>query len=105
MIIRDALKSVSNYPIPARVFEAAALVQGIDLEEQATAVKMTSKGYRLAKADILRWLSTAPATSEMGVSFSFTGEEKRAFKTEADSIVSEVTGKRKSNFGYYGGSL
>lgn len=105
MIIRDALKSVSNYPIPARVFEAAAVMQGVDLDEQVTAVKMASKGYRLAKADILRWLSTAPSTSEMGVSFSFTNEEKRAFKTEADNITLEVTGKRISGYGYYGGSL
>lgn len=105
MTILDALKSVSNYPVPARVFETAALTQGIDLDEKATTVKIASKEYRLAKADILRWLSKAPAISEMGVSFSFTSEEKRAFKSEADKLISDATGIKSTGYGYFGNSL
>lgn len=105
MIIRDALKSITNYPVPFGVLDTIGLQRGINITDTADAEVVKSKNYLLAKADVLRWLSTAPSISEMGVSFSFTDTEKRAFKAEADKIESTVTGKVISTFGYYEGSL
>ena len=66
MTILDALRSVSAYPIPLRTFSDTAEFRGVELEAEATAQVMTTKAYRLAKADLLLWLTFAPNNSQIG---------------------------------------
>lgn len=89
MTILDALKELSNYPVPHRVFEKAAIKGGISLDDEYTSKSETDSGYLTAKAHVLRWLSAAvPVISELGISFTLQESEKLAFKREADRIES-----------------
>ncbi len=92
MTIKDALKELSNYPVPHRVIEKAAIRGGLSLDGNYTATTETEKGYITAKAHVLRWLSSAPNVSELGVSYSLSESEKLFFKREADKIENVSSG-------------
>lgn len=102
----DALKSLSNYPIPTRTIEMSALARGVDIESEASQSVLTSKGFRLTTADLAIWLSKAPNISQAGISYSFTDDERRNFRRQAISIYNEYGEKvAGGSFGYKGDKL
>lgn len=104
----DALKSVNAYPIPLRTLVETAERRNISLTADATQEELQSKNFRLAKADLLLWLSLAPNISQGGQSFSFTDEQRKDFKRQANDIygVLEPTSNAGcATFGYKGDRL
>lgn len=105
--ILEALKGISSYPIPFRTFVETAELRGLKLTETAPQEVLRSKGYRLATADLLLWLSLAPNITQGGQSFSFTDEERQQFRNRAKDIYDEFDDDLapKATYGYKGSRL
>lgn len=104
----DALKSVNAYPIPLRTLVETAERRNISLTADATQEGLQSKNFRLAKADLLLWLSLAPNISQGGQSFSFTDEQRKDFKRQANAIYEVLEPNSNAGcatFGYKGDRL
>ena len=70
--VLEALKGINAYPVPLRTIQRIAEKRGIVLQDEATQEMQQSRGYNLAVADLLQWLSEAPNVSQGGQS-CFTG--------------------------------
>ena len=104
----EALKGVSAYPVPLRTLVETAERRGISLDSEATQEVMEGREYRLAKADLLLWLSLAPNITQGGQSFSFTDEQRRQMRNEAQALYDELedeTAVAKPIYGYKGNRL
>lgn len=104
----DALKSVNAYPIPLRTLVETAERRGVSLTADITQESLLDKAFRLAKADLLLWLSVAPNVTQGGQSFSFTDEQRKDFKRQAYAIydVCEPTANAECvSYGYKGDRL
>jgi len=104
--ISESLRGITAYPLPNKTILGVTMRRGLVDSSEVTRAIMLSKGYRLAEADLLKWLSKAPDVSEGGVSFSFSQKERDSFTREADSIYSEY-GEPTINdtYGYIGEDL
>lgn len=106
--ILETLKGVSAYPVPLRTFVETAELRGLSLTETATQEVMVGKAYKLAKADLLLWLSLAPNIGQGGQSFSFTDEQRQQFRNQAKALYDEceeVSAASKPIYGYKGSRL
>lgn len=106
--ILEILKGISAYPVPLRTLVETAEVRGLTLEDTATQEVMVGKAYKLAKADILLWLSLAPNITQGGQSFSFTDEQRQLFRNQAKALYDEygeVSAATKPIYGYKGSRL
>ncbi len=106
--ILDALKGINAYPIPLRTLDDVAASRGLYLLEEATYDELSSRKFRLAKADLLLWLSYAPDISQGGQSYSFTDEQRADLRSRAKGIYEELKEDNyipKSNYGYKGSRL
>jgi hypothetical protein len=103
--ILESLKGLSSYPVPSATFTKVAGRRGLSLTAEATVGVLNSESYRLAEADLMRWLAKAPNVSESGVSFSFSSDERKCFTNEADSIYAEYGEGEQVEYGYIGDSL
>ena len=104
----EALKGVSAYPVPLRTLVETAELRGISLNSEATQEVMQGRAYRLAYADLLLWLSLAPNITQGGQSFSFTDEQRRQMRNEAQALYDELeeeTAVTKPIYGYKGDRL
>ena len=104
----EALKGVSAYPVPLRTLVDTAELRGLSLNSEATQEVMQGRAYRLAYADLLLWLSLAPNISQGGQSFSFTDEQRRQMRNEAQTLYDELeeeTAVTKPIYGYKGDRL
>nr|DAW70445.1 MAG TPA: hypothetical protein [Caudoviricetes sp.] len=104
----EALKSINAYPIPLRTLAETAARRNISLTADATQEGLQDKSYRLAKADLLLWLSLAPNISQGGQSFSFNEDQRQAMRREANSIYQELEPSGAvvmPTFGYKGDRL
>ena len=97
----EAIKGVTNYPIPARTIELLAGKRGVELTATATSEVLNSSGFRLLEADVKMWLVSAPSVSEGGVSFSFSQAQREAFKEQSNAAYSELE-SRTLKYGYKG---
>lgn len=106
--VLEALKSVSAYPVPLRTLVKTAERRGVQLSDEATQEVLTGKDYRLALADLLLWLSLAPDISQGGQSFSFTDEQRRQLRSQANALFDEMDESSASAapvYGYKGSRL
>ena len=105
--VLEALKGINAYPIPMRSIEDAAEYRGIVLSDEASQEKMQSAAYKLAQADLLLWLSSAPDVSQGGQTYSFTDEQRVQFRNRANALYRECddSGQTKSIYGYKGSKL
>jgi hypothetical protein len=103
----EALKSVNSYPIPLRTLVETAERRGLTLTDSATKEGLRSKEYRLSVADLLLWLSLAPNVTQGGQTFSFTDEQRKQFRKDAQAIFDEFDDDLapKTTFGYKGSRL
>lgn len=104
----DALKSINAYPIPLRTLVETAERRDISLTADASQESLHSKPFRLAKADLLLWLSLAPDISQGGQSYSFTDEQRKQMRNEANAIYQELEPSGAAGsvvFGYKGDRL
>jgi hypothetical protein len=110
MLILESLKGISGYPVPMRTFENISLRRGLILSDEATKEALETAAYRLAKADVLRWVSFAPNVSQDGVSFDMLYSDRNELRQQANAIYLELGDAEyipevKSNYGYQGSSL
>ena len=106
--VLEALKSVSAYPIPLRTLVETAERRGVQLSDEATQEVLTGKDYRLALADLLLWLSLAPDITQGGQSYSFTDDQRRQLRSQANVLFDELGEKSASAapvYGYKGSRL
>lgn len=104
----EALKSINAYPIPLRTLVETATRRNISLTADAAQESLSGKDYRLAKADLLLWLSLAPNISQGGQSFSFNEDQRQAMRREANDIYRELEPSGAvvmPTFGYKGDRL
>lgn len=108
MIISEALKGTNAYPVPATKLEEVAVRRGVTLTDTATQDVLISRAYKLAKADVLLWLSHAPNITQGGQSYSFTDEQRQQFRNQAKTLYDEcgeVSAATKPIYGYKGSRL
>ena len=102
--VSSFLSAISIYPIPATTLHEIAVGRGLDLDGDSDTIITNREAYQLAKADVLRWLSSAPNVSQGGVSYSFSEFERAEFRRQADAIYTEY-GEKKSRYGYKGSRI
>lgn len=104
----EHLKGTNRYPIPLRTFAEIGERRRITLTADAAQEALSGKDYRLAKADLLLWLSLAPNISQGGQNYSFTDEQRKQMRNEANAIYQELEPTEATlmpTFGYKGDRL
>lgn len=108
MTILDTLKSINAYPIPQKTIGEIAVRRSLRLDTEATLGVFTTNDYKLARADVMRWLASAPNVSQGGQSYSLSDEQRADLKRQANAIYDECeeeSGRRRSLYGYKGSKL
>ena len=72
MTVNEALRSINAYPIPERTIVEVCERRGLDPCGEAGFSVLDSAEFKLAKADLLLWLSYAPNVSQGGQSYNFS---------------------------------
>jgi hypothetical protein len=108
--ILESLKSVSGYPVPDVTVSVATTRRGLDLTDEATPAMLATPAYRLASADIMRWVSFAPDVSQAGVSYDMLYSDREQMRKQANAIYGELGDEAympesKVKFGYKGNRL
>ncbi|MDR0864963.1 MAG: hypothetical protein LBO74_08535 [Candidatus Symbiothrix sp.] len=107
MDVLQSLKSLSNYPIPTATVNDIAEGLGLDIETVLTPEIRNGASFKRAQARIYKFLSECPDVSQGGISYSFTDEDRRRFRLNADSILDELGdgGNLGVAYGYMGSDL
>jgi len=109
MTAREALQSLTGYPIPADTISRVGVARGLALDSDIDSETLASSAYRLAMADVYHFLVTAPNVSQGGIYYSFSSEERERFLAIARSIYQEegITSSVSAitTFGYKGSRL
>lgn len=90
MNVLQSLKSLSGYPIPLATIQDIADEVGVSVDDETTRELRESKEFKRAKARVYLYLSKAPNVSQGGITYSFSDEDRRRFKNEAESILDEI---------------
>ncbi|MCF0187943.1 MAG: hypothetical protein HUK04_00390 [Bacteroidaceae bacterium] len=104
----EHLKGINRYPIPQRTLAEVGERRSITLTADAAQEELSGKAYRLAKADLLLWLSLAPNISQGGQSYTFSEEQRKQMRNEANAIYQELEPTQATampTFGYKGSRL
>lgn len=102
MTVAESLRSLNSYPVPSLTLQDIAESRGLVLTDEVTTEMRGGKSLRLAKADVYKWLSTAPNISQSGITYTFTDAEKRMFRDQADDIYTDLNELNPSGSGRYG---
>lgn len=78
-----------GYPVPMATLERVALVRGVELMTEATTEVLISKVYRLATADIMRWMSTASNVSQAGIAFDLLVSTREDLRKQSNAVYKE----------------
>lgn len=108
MNVLQSLKSLSSYPIPAATIENVAEGVGLTVTEDATQEVRNGKAFKRAQAQVYLFLSEAPNVSQGGISYSFSDEDRKRFRSRAQNILNEIGEGESSSgvdFGYMGEDL
>lgn len=109
MTLLESLKASTPYPTPKNVLLSTAILRGLDVDAETTLEGLNSNGFRLSKADLFKWLYLVPDVTQEGISYSFSDEDKKAFKSEANAIYEDlgepIIEESKTVFGYKGNRL
>lgn len=106
--ILDTLRGINAYPIPLRTLVEIAEQRGVPLANDATQDILSDRSYQLAKADLYLWLSIAPNITQGGQSYSFTDEQRRILRQQANALyddLGEEATLTKPIYGYKGSRL
>jgi hypothetical protein len=108
--ILDSLKNISGYPVPEETIEDISVGRGLSLGDEATQDVLKSAPYRLAKADILRWVAFAPNVSQEGISFDLLYSDREQMRKQANALYGELGDEAYipetgAKFGYKGNRL
>lgn len=105
----DILRGINAYPIPMNEIMGACQSRYLSYYDEATKDILDSKAFNLVKADLLLWLSIAPDISQGGQSYSFTDEQRRVMRNQAQALYAEFepqgSAVQKPIYGYKGSRL
>lgn len=101
MTISESLRLINIYPIPEKVVENICDGRFLTPNDETTSGIRVSKEYKLATADIYKWLAFAPNLSENGISFSISDSDKKRYLQEAEKIYDEFE-EGNNLYGYKG---
>lgn len=108
MNVAQSLKSLSAYPIPSATLQDIAEGVGLAADALLTPDMRRSGEFRRAQAGVYLFLSEAPNVTQGGISYSFSDDDRKRFRTRAESILDELgddaTGYGAC-FGYQGEDL
>ena len=91
MTIQDALRGINLFPIPDTTIEDTCEKRSLDLSATLTNEVRKSAAFRLATADIYKYLAFVPSSvSENGISFSISEADRRRFLDEANKTYDEL---------------
>lgn len=90
MTLLQSLKGISTYPIPSATLQSIAEGCGFTGEEEANPENLNTPEAKRAIAKVYIFLFTAPNVSQNGISFSFSAEERKAFRKIAKAILDEI---------------
>ena len=95
------------YPLPSATLDGVCIRRGLSRDAEATTDVFRSAAYRLAEADVLTWLAAAPNISQGGQNYTFSDEQRKAYRTRAAAVFEELEGGavKSSIFGYKGDRL
>lgn len=107
MKVVESLQCINAYPVPGQALLTITAKRGLDPQAEATKAVLTGSAFNLARADVLWWLSMAPNVSQGGQSYSFTEEDRRRMRREAEALWDELGdgGGMKAQYGYKGDTL
>ena len=108
MTILQSLKSLNGYPLQHDALVGVCLESGLNSSEMATSSRLCSKAYKRAKARVYLLLSQAPDVSQGGITYSFSDEDKKNFRTQAQALLEEVGDDASAmgdNYGWMGEDL
>ena len=95
MTIKEALKSIVNYPVPESVIENIADSRALDFNLEVSATIRESNQFRLASADILEWTSFAPNIQQGGVIINMLYSDRQQLRERANAIYTELDDKKQ----------
>mgnify|MGYP006873237307 CR=1 FL=1 len=107
MTILQSLKSLSGYPVPQLSLENAIEEAGLSAGTVIDAQIRSSAAYKRAKAHVYLFLAEAPDVSQGGISYSFSDEDKKLFRTQAEALLDEIGDESiaSDNYGWQGEDL
>lgn len=86
MTIKQSLKAINGYPIPHYTLQDITEFRGLNLDSEMNIDIRKQVSFRLAQSDVLIWLSKAPNVSQAGISYTFTDEDRKRLRAEAEAI-------------------
>lgn len=91
MTIQESLRQINLYPISDATVQEVCERRSLNPTDETTNETRTAANFRLATADIYKWLAFCPSSvSENGISFSITEADRRRFLDEANRIYDEL---------------
>lgn len=95
------------YPLPSATLDGVCIRRGLSRDTEATTDVFQSAAYRLAEADVLTWLAAAPNVSQGGQNYTFSDEQRKAYRARAAAVFEELEGDapKSSMYGYKGDRL
>lgn len=107
MTIEQALKSLSQYPVPSEFIETLLMRIGLSGQDILTQEMSQNRSYKQAMAEVYLYLSTAPSVSENGFSISLDSLAKASYKQMYEQLCNElsVCSSLKPEYGYKGEEL
>lgn len=90
MTILESLKSLSGYPLSRLSVENIAEELGLSADGEVTAEVRSSAAFKRAKARVYLLLAEAPDVSQGGITYSFSDEDKKLFRQQAQALLEEV---------------
>lgn len=108
MTILESLKSLNGYPLSQLSLVNIAEEQGLSADGSATPDVRKSAQFKRAKAKVYLLLAEAPDVSQGGITYSFSDEDKKQFRIQAQALLEEVgddTSAVGDNYGWMGEDL
>ena len=102
MTIFQSLQALNAYPISEQSIRNIVDWCELSSDDDATAEVRNSSSYKRAVANVYMFLAGAPNISQGGVSYSFTTDEKKAFRAKANALLAESSGGVYGVFGWQG---
>lgn len=96
MTTHEALRTINLYPIPDGTIQNICEHRQINTNDEITNEIRNSAAYRLATADLYKWLAFCPSSiSENGISFSISEADRKRFLDLANGIYEELEPEEK----------
>jgi len=89
MTVLESLLSVNIYPVPVNVIERICVDRTLTSSSTYTKELGASQAFRLAYADILKWLHDAPSIVEQEVGINNAISIQKDMLDEANGIYAE----------------